>query len=98
MTVNHYVMFRLQGDRPEVTAAAIRFKEAIEALVFRIPELIEASVSLNENPAESWTMILMSKVASWDDLALYAAHPAHQGAVDIIRPMIAARAAVDYVS
>ena len=43
-------------------------------------------------------MVLRSKVESWDDLAAYAGHPAHLAAVALIKPMIAERAAVDFLS
>jgi len=96
--INHYVMFRLKGEPAAVAEAALKFKEAIEALVFTIPQLVEASVGINENPAEKWTMVLSSKVESWQHLALYASHPAHLAAVALIKPLIEERAAVDFVS
>ncbi|MCM1028334.1 MAG: Dabb family protein [Pseudoflavonifractor sp.] len=96
--INHYVMFRLEDNRALTAEAAIKFKNAIEALVFQIPELIEASVGINENPAEKWTLVLSSKVETWEALAAYAAHPAHLAAVALIKPLIAERAAVDFVS
>ncbi len=95
--INHIVMFRLQGDGPQVAEAAMKFKDAIEALVFQIPELVEATVGINANPAEKWTLVLQSKVESWENLAVYAGHPAHVAAVGIIKPLIAERAAVDYI-
>jgi len=96
--INHIVMFRLQGDEIEVARAALSFKEAIEALVFTIPDLIEASVGINSNPAEKWTLALTSKVESWEALAAYASHPDHLKAVAIIKPLIAERACVDFES
>ncbi len=95
--INHIVMFRLQGDGPQVAEAAMKFKDAIEALVFQIPELVEATVGINANPAEKWTLVLQSKVESWENLAVYAGHPAHVAAVGFIKPLIAERAAVDYI-
>ncbi len=95
--INHIVMFRLEGEGPEVAQAALRFKDAIEALVFQIPQLVEASVGINANPAEV-DHGAQSKVESWDDLAAYAGHPAHLAAVALIKPMIAERAAVDFLS
>lgn len=96
--INHIVMFRLQGDAPKVAEAALSFKEAIEALVFTIPDLVEASVGINGNPAEKWTLALTSKVESWEALAAYASHPDHLKAVAIIKPLIAERACVDFES
>lgn len=96
--VNHIVMFRLQGDEVKVARAALSFKEAIEALVFTITDLVEASVGINGNPAEKWTLALTSKVESWEALAAYASHPDHLKAVAIIKPLIAERACVDFES
>lgn len=94
--INHIVMFRLAGTQPEVTKLALKFKQAIEALPFQIDFLVEANVFINENPNEQWTMVLQSKVDTWQQLADYAAHPAHVAAVAIIKPAIEQRACVDY--
>lgn len=91
-------MFRLEGDGPLTAEAALKFKVAIEALVFQIPQLVEATVGINANPKEKWTLVLESKVENWDDLAAYAGHPAHLAAVALIKPYIAERACVDYLS
>lgn len=96
--VNHIVMFRLEGDAATVARAALGFKDAIEALVFTIPFLVEASVGINSNPAEKWTLALTSKVESWEALAAYATHPDHLKAVAVIKPLIAERACVDFES
>ena len=45
-----------------------------------------------------WTMVLESKVESWENLAVYAEHPSHRAAVALIKPLLAERAAVDFVS
>lgn len=96
--INHIVMFRLEGDGPATADAALRFKDAIEALVFQIPALVEATVGINANPNEKWTLVLSSKVETWEALAEYAGHKAHLDAVAIIKPYIAERACVDFIN
>lgn len=53
-------------------------------------------VGINENPAETWDLVLTATAASLDDVATYSAHPAHQAAVKIIVPFKEERACVDY--
>ena len=89
-------MFKLDGDAPVRRELAIRFKEAIEALPFQIPELVDAVVNINENADEQWDMVLTARVNTWPELPVYAAHPAHLAAVAIIKPALAGRACVDF--
>ena len=93
--IKHIVMFRLEGQGTAEVAA--RFKEAIEALPAQIPQLVSAEVGINDGPdAGNWTIVLTATCADYADLAAYAAHPAHLACVAIIKPLLAARACVDY--
>ena len=93
--IKHIVMFRLEGQGTAEGAA--RFKEAIEALPAQIPQLVSAEVGINDGPdAGNWTIVLTATCADYADLAAYAAHPAHLACVTIIKPLLAARACVDY--
>lgn len=88
-------MFRLEGQG--TAEAAARFKDAIEALPAQIPQLVSAEVGINDDPdAGNWTIVLTATCADYADLAAYAAHPAHLACVAIIKPLLAARACVDY--
>lgn len=88
-------MFRLEGQG--TAEAASRFKEAIEALPVQIPQLVSAEVGINDGPdAGNWTVVLTATCADYADLAAYAGHPAHLACVAIIKPLLAARACVDY--
>lgn len=88
-------MFRLEGQG--TADAACRFKEAIEALPAQIPELLSAEVGVNDGTdAGNWTIVLTATCADYAALAAYAGHPAHLACVAIIKPLLAARACVDY--
>lgn len=95
--IRHIVMFRLEGpDADACRAAAIDFKNAIEALPAQIPQLIDARVDLDNGAVEgNLTMALTAHCADMADLAVYAAHPRHIDCVNIIRPYIALRCCVD---
>lgn len=93
--IKHIVMFRLEGQG--TAEAAGRFKDAIEALPSQIPQLLSAEVGINDGPdAGNWTIVLTATCDNYADLAVYAAHPAHLDCVAIIKPLVAARACVDY--
>lgn len=94
--VKHIVMFKLKGEEEERQRAACAFKEALEALPAQIPELKSIEVGINENPAESWDLVLTATAASPEDVLTYSAHPAHLAAVKIIAPYREGRACVDY--
>lgn len=90
-------MFRLEGDAIQVADAAFKFKTALEALPASIEALSAISCHLNNVPADgNWTLVLHAECADEAALATYAAHPAHIACVALIKPLIAARACVDY--
>lgn len=93
--IKHIVMFRLEGQG--TAEAASRFKEAIEALPAQIHQLVSAEVGINDgSDAGNWTIVLTAICTNYADLATYAKHPAHLACVAIIKPLLAARACVDY--
>lgn len=94
--VKHIVTFKFKGTDEQRKAVARQFAEALIALPDEIDELISMEVGINENPAETWDLVLTATAASLDDVATYSAHPAHQAAVKIIVPFKEERACVDY--
>lgn len=93
--IKHIVMFRLEGDG--TSKAAEHFKKAIEALPAAVPQLKSAEVGLDLGAIDgNWDIVLTAECETGEDLATYSAHPAHLACVAIIKPMIAARACVDY--
>ena len=54
-----------------------KFKQALEALPEQIEVLKSIEVGLNENPAETWDLVLVAIVEKMEDVEVYAKHPAH---------------------
>lgn len=94
--IKHIVSFKLKGGTDERRRYAESFRDALMALPAQVPQLRAMEVGLNENPAESWDLVLTATVDTLEDVALYSAHPAHVAAAAIIAPVKEARACVDY--
>ena len=89
-------MFKFKGSLEERKNIATKFMEALVQLPDDIPELMSMEVGININPAETWDLVLTAVADSMEDVAKYSAHPAHQAAVEIIKPYKEDRACVDY--
>ncbi len=94
--VKHIVTFKLKGSDEERRDAALRFKAALEALPAHIDVLHSIEVGINENPAETWDVVLTATVDTLADVDIYAKHPAHVAAAGIIAGCKESRACVDY--
>lgn len=94
--IKHIVTFKLKGSEDERKATALRFKNALEALPDVIDVLKSMEVGINENPAETWDVVLTAVVPTMADVEVYAKHPAHVAAAAIIAPHKESRACVDY--
>lgn len=94
--VKHVVTFKFKGTPEERKEVSRKFMEALIQLPDEIEQLISMEVGINENPAESWDLVLTATAASLEDVAAYSAHPAHVEAVKIIAGYKEDRACVDY--
>lgn len=94
--VKHIVMFKLTGANEERLEVARKFKEALMALPEKIEVLNSMEVGINENPAESWDVVLTAIVDNMEHVAIYANHPAHVAAAGLLAGHKEARACVDY--
>lgn len=94
--VKHIVTFKLTGTDAERREVAEKFKAALEALPGQIDVLRSIEVGINENPAESWDVVLTAVVDTLADVDIYAKHPAHVAAADLLAGHKADRACVDY--
>lgn len=94
--VKHIVAFKLKGTAEERLELARKFKAALEALPEQIDVLKSIEVGLNENPAETWDIVLTAIVETMNDVSTYARHPAHVAAAAIIAEHKESRACVDY--
>ena len=94
--VKHIVTFKLTGTDAECLAVAQSFKAALEALPDQIDVLRSIEVGINQNPAESWNVVLTAVVDTMADVDVYAKHPAHVAAAGLLAGHKADRACVDY--
>lgn len=94
--VKHIVVFKLKGTKEERLEVAKKFRDALLALREQIEVLQSIEVGINENPEEEWDIVLTAVVATMDEVAIYAKHPAHVAAAAIVAPHKEARACVDY--
>ena len=94
--VKHIVTFKFKGEEAVRREYARKFKEALMALPAVIPCLESMEVGINENPAETWDLVLTAIVPTMADVDVYAKHPAHVAAASIIAPVKDSRACVDY--
>lgn len=94
--VKHIVMFKLTGTDAERRAVAESFRDALLALPAQIEVLQSMEVGINENPAESWDVVLTANVPTLADVDVYARHPAHVAAAALLSGHKESRACVDY--
>ena len=94
--VKHIVVFKLTGDDVVRLDHARRFADALRALPAQIPVLESIEVGINQNPAESWDVVLTAVVDKMADVEVYAKHPAHVAAAGLLAGHKADRACVDY--
>lgn len=94
--VKHIVMFKLKGSPEQRLEAATKFRDALNALPGVIPCLLSMEAAVNENPAESFDVVLTATVPTMADVSLYANHPAHLAAAAIVKPLAEVRGCVDY--
>ena len=93
--VKHIVTFKLTGTADERRQVAEQFKEALLKLPQTIDVLESIEVGINENPAESWDVVLTAIVPTMADVEVYAKHPAHVAAAGLLAGHKAMRACVD---
>lgn len=94
--VKHIVTFKFKGDEAVRREYARKFADALLALPAQIECLESMEVGINENPAETWDLVLTAVVPTMEDVDRYAKHPAHVAAAAIIGPVKESRACVDY--
>lgn len=94
--VKHIVSFKLAGTPEERKTIALKFKSALEALSEQIEVLRSMEVGINENPNETWDVVLTAVVDTMADVDVYAKHPAHVAAAGLLAGHKENRACVDY--
>ncbi len=94
--VKHIVTFKLTGSDEERREVALKFKDALMALPEQIEVLRSMEVGINENPNETWDVVLTAIVDTMADVEVYAKHPAHVAAAGLLAGHKGDRACVDY--
>ena len=99
--ITHIVCWRVKEEAAGLDRPAIlqKMKADLEALNGVIPEIGSLQVGLNEKESDfASDLVLHSTFASWEDLATYAAHPAHQAVVAFVKDVVTERRVVDFTS
>lgn len=94
--VKHIVTFKLTGSDVQRREIAEAFRSALLQLPDKIDVLRSIEVGINENPAETWDVVLTAVVDTMADVEIYARHPAHVAAAGLLAGHKADRACVDY--
>lgn len=98
MTVRHIVTWKLNGETAEERARqAQEVAEVLRPLPATVPGIQAFDVRVNEyNGDANWDVVLVSDHADKEALDLYAAHPDHVAAAEIVKARAAVRAGVDF--
>ena len=94
--VKHIVTFKLSGTPDQRRHIAEKFKSALLELPDKIEVLKSMEVGINENPSETWDIVLIAVVPTMTDVETYAKHPAHVAAASILGDHKESRACVDF--
>ncbi len=94
--VKHVILWTLKEEH---NTAAVKegMKQALEALVGKVPGLIKLEVETDPLPTSNAHVMLYSELDSREALAGYAVHPAHVHVADqYVRPFTATRTVMDF--
>ena len=97
--LKHIVMWRLKesAEGRTKTENAIRMKEMLDLLPYKIKEIKRLEVAFNTlNTPASYDLVLIVDFANLLDLQAYQEHPEHIKVGDFILRVREARAVVDY--
>ena len=97
--VKHVILWNLKEEYSAEEKARIKaeIKESLEALVGKIPGLLEMKINIEGLPSSTADLMLDSTFESAEALKGYAVHPEHVAVADgKVRPFTATRACLDY--
>ncbi|MEG1573928.1 MAG: Dabb family protein [Bacteroidales bacterium] len=96
--IKHIVLFKVKEfeSAQDKILVLTKFRDALMSLPPKIPCLISIEAQINENPAESFDLALITVFNNFEDMAIYANHPDHIAASSIFKAVAAGRACVDY--
>ena len=97
--VKHVILWNLKDEYDAEEKARIKkdIKESLEALVGKIPGLLEMKINIEGLPSSTADLMLDSTFESAEAVKGYAVHPEHVAVADgKVRPFTATRACLDY--
>lgn len=97
--IKHVVIFKFKPflNDEEKLEKEQEIKVALLVLEEKIEVLRSIEVGININPNEEYDLILTTTFDKFEDIEVYAKHPAHLEVVALIKPLKAGRACVDYM-
>ena len=97
--LRHVITWKLAAeDGPTKLEHSATIAAALHSLVPLIPEIHSLQMSTNMVALDTnWDLVLVADYADEAALRTYLDHPEHQKVVGIIRPLVAQRAAVDFL-
>lgn len=96
--IRHVVSWKLsEADAAGRAAGYATISGALLPLQQTIPQIKSMTIGLNVvDVGVNFDVVLIADYDSVEDLAAYQVHPDHVAAASIIRPLVAARANVDF--
>ena len=96
MSIRHVVSWRLVATDPvEKAENAARIIAGLESLVGVVDDIRSLTVGADVGGGDNWDVVLIADFDDMEAVARYQAHPEHRMVVARLRPVIAARMAVD---
>lgn len=96
--IKHIVMWKLkdyaEGNDKQFNANEIKMR--LEALKDKISEIEKIEVGINNNPANSYDVVLYSEFENYDKLNIYQNHPLHLEVATFVGAVKLDRTCVDY--
>ncbi len=97
--VKHIILWNFKEEYTDIQKEEIKknAKKALEALVGKVPGLLDLKVQISCLPTSNAEMMLDSSLESFDALKAYSMHPDHVTAADkFVRPFTASRSCIDF--
>ncbi len=95
--VKHVILWTLKEDVSDKEKIKREAKENLEALVGKVPGLIDLKLIISGLETSNCDMMLDSTLESFEALKAYAVHPDHVDAANgFVRPFTASRLCMDY--
>ena len=97
--LRHVVSWKLKAESAaDKATASDAVISQLESLPAQISEILSLTVGTNvAYPESNWDLVLIADYEDAAALERYQVHPAHKAVVEVISPLFAARANVDFL-